>query len=142
MKKLIITTVLMSVVITGCSTRTNKNNLLPDEGPTTRQVYDGHITSGGTGSNAIAMEQPWNTIEGQRILPGQSVPSVLAQRELDALKRDFRQVPNPEILAYVYPHMTGSAPIPGYFTMFRLYDRDHFAVSHGEGIRTTRRAIP
>ena len=46
--------------------------------------------------------------------------------------RDFQPVPNPEILGYVYPHLSGDLPVPGYYTVFRLRARDHYA-ELGEG---------
>ena len=138
--------VLLAVLLTACASKPGKDALLPDEGPTTKEVYDNHVMGGGVSKNdtttTTALEQPWNSTIGRRVLPAQSEPSSLAERELDALKRDFRQVPNPEVLGYVYPHMAGSAPIPGYFTMFKLYSSDHYAVSYGEGINITTRSLP
>ena len=46
--------------------------------------------------------------------------------------QDFQPVPNPEILGYVYPHLSGDLPVPGYYTVFRLRPSDHYARS-GEG---------
>ena len=46
--------------------------------------------------------------------------------------RDFQSVPNPEILGYVYPHLSGDLPVPGYYTVFRLRPSDHYA-QPGEG---------
>ena len=46
--------------------------------------------------------------------------------------RDFQPVPNPEILGYVYPHLSGDLPVPGYYTVFRLRPGDHYA-RRGEG---------
>jgi hypothetical protein len=46
--------------------------------------------------------------------------------------QDFQPVPNPEILGYVYPHLSGDLPVPGYYTVFRLRARDHYA-ELGEG---------
>lgn len=46
--------------------------------------------------------------------------------------RNFQPVPNPEILGYVYPHLSGDLPVPGYYTVFRLRARDHYA-ELGEG---------
>lgn len=51
---------------------------------------------------------------------------------LSALQHDFQQVPNPDILGYVYPHLNGSLPVPGYYTAFPLRDRAHYA-QLGEG---------
>ena len=51
---------------------------------------------------------------------------------LAALQQDFQQVPNPDILGYVYPHFSGSLPVPGYYTAFPLRDKAHYA-QLGEG---------
>ena len=46
--------------------------------------------------------------------------------ELDVL---FPRLPNPTIVMYVFPHLSEEkTPIPGYSTVFQLYERDHFAL--------------
>lgn len=51
---------------------------------------------------------------------------------LGDLQKEFLPVPNPEILGYVYPHLSGDLPVPGYYTVFRLRPGDHYA-RRGEG---------
>lgn len=51
---------------------------------------------------------------------------------LTELQQAFQQVPNPEILGYVYPHLSGNLPVPGYYTVFPLRDGSHYAQA-GEG---------
>ena len=51
---------------------------------------------------------------------------------LGDLQKEFLQVPNPEILGYVYPHLSGTMPVPGYYTVFALRDGMHYA-QPGEG---------
>jgi conjugative transfer region lipoprotein (TIGR03751 family) len=42
--------------------------------------------------------------------------------------KDFHQLPNPELKLYLYPHFAGKEqlPVPGYFTVFSVYERDYF----------------
>ena len=48
-----------------------------------------------------------------------------SHNELEIL---FPKLPNPDIVLYVFPHMRGDAPIPGYSTTFKLYGKDHYAL--------------
>jgi len=42
----------------------------------------------------------------------------------------FRRLANPDLLMYVFPHLVGSeaAPVPGYYTVFPLHSRIHYAL--------------
>lgn len=42
----------------------------------------------------------------------------------------FPRLPNPDLLMYVYPHLTGTeqAPVPGYTTVFPFYRRVQYAL--------------
>ena len=42
----------------------------------------------------------------------------------------FKRLPNPDLVMYVFPHLAGSdpAPIPGYTTVFPLYQRVQYAM--------------
>jgi conjugative transfer region lipoprotein (TIGR03751 family) len=44
--------------------------------------------------------------------------------------RQFHRLPNPDLAMYVFPHLAGSdpAPIPGYTTVFPLYQRVRYAM--------------
>lgn len=40
------------------------------------------------------------------------------------LHRDFRTLPNPRLVLYVYPHLTADGiPVPGYATRFHVFER-------------------
>ena len=61
-------------------------------------------------------------------------PIDLAQRQADYTRNSYREVfnqfprlPNPDVVFYIYPHRTGAMPIPGYSTVFPLYERVHYA---------------
>lgn len=48
-----------------------------------------------------------------------------AQNELDIR---FPLLPNPTIVLFIFPHVADEAPIPGYATTFKLYQKDHYAL--------------
>src|SRR3546814_15906959 len=44
--------------------------------------------------------------------------------------RQFQRLPNPDLVMYVYPHLAGTdpVPVPGYTTVFPLYQRVQYAI--------------
>ncbi|WP_426139212.1 TIGR03751 family conjugal transfer lipoprotein [Pseudomonas sp. DWP3-1-2] len=42
----------------------------------------------------------------------------------------FKRLPNPDLVMYVFPHLTGTdpAPVPGYSTVLPLYQRIQYAM--------------
>ncbi len=44
--------------------------------------------------------------------------------------RQFQRLPNPDLVMYVYPHIAGTdpVPVPGYSTVFPLYQRIQYAM--------------
>ena len=44
--------------------------------------------------------------------------------------RQFQRLPNPDLVMYVYPHLAGTdpVPVPGYTTVFPLYQRVLYAM--------------
>lgn len=59
--------------------------------------------------------------------------SLYAEIVSDKQAAAFAVLPNPTITLYIYPHLSTRhrAPVPGYRTVIKLYERDEFAV-HGE----------
>lgn len=127
----------------GCASGPREKDLLPDEGPTTLEVYERHMAGGPGGEPAPArsparpLAAPADAIRatwtGEAVAPEAVADSRGAQVALDDLRRDFRRVPNPEIVGYVYPHLSGELPVPGYYTAFPLRDGARYA-GPGEGV--------
>ena len=104
--------------------------LLPDEGPATKDIWQGNYRAAeGSGQRRIA--DGGYPVAGGRISDAgsQGAMSNITGSHLDELNQDFKEVPNPKILGYVYAHYnsTGMA-VPGYFTSFRLYRVNHNAL--------------
>lgn len=132
----------------GCASGPGESDLLPDEGPTTLQVYERHLAGeplsgassapGDAAAPSPSGEATPPVPPGRIAMPGGAIaPTADAETRrgraaLDDLQRDFQRVPNPEILGYVYPHLAEGMPVPGYYTAFPLRDGLHYA-EPGEG---------
>ena len=117
---------LFAASLAACSvTQPSSDKLLPDAGPTTAELISGQKSRVsayfGNGVQADYLGMP--------LTEGYAPNSSYSLAHVNELRRDYRKVPNPEIVAYVFPHISdGELPVPGYFTMFHLYERDHFAL--------------
>jgi len=107
----------MLIVLSSCSS-TQSIHSLPEDGPSTKSVYDEQMT----GDNHAV-----DTIR-QRTSSRYDL-SVYTRDPSSELKQLFPRLPNPDIMLYVAPHLTEKKrPIPGYSTIFKLYDVDHYAM--------------
>ncbi len=63
------------------------------------------------------------------------------RNQKNEINSQFPQLPNPNIVMYVYPHQAGTGynltPVPGYSTVFPLYQHVHYAMP-GEIISTNK----
>ncbi len=90
------------------------------------------------------VESVWQEQMGQRPMTDNTMaesvsrralsPKALAERQSDYARDAWREstnvfprLPNPDVLLYVMPHKVGNLPIPGYTTVFPLYERVHYA---------------
>ena len=82
-------------------------NVVPEKGPTMENVYDSMETEKAPISSVV----------------NQSIP-------LTVTNNVFHKLPNPELRMYVYPHLVGKdeVPIPGYYTVFNVYEKDHYTL--------------
>lgn len=115
--------ILPLVILTGCST--SQKTLLPvDETTTMRSIWERQTG----GSNLLydqrsQLRRPLTDISVQE----QQGYTRTAASEIRAL---FTRLPSPDMVMYVYPHLTGeeSVPIPGYTTVFPLHTRILYAM--------------
>lgn len=117
---------LAAAVGAGCSTKPRDTDIFPDGGATTAELLTGVKDKAAPyfGSGAGRADYLGTPLAG-RYAPGSS----RSLAHVDELRRDFHQVPNPEITAYVFPHLNdGEMPVPGYFTIFNLYETNHYAL--------------
>ena len=129
---------LVMILLAGCATSQEK--LLPvEEGRTMMDVWQ----SGSAGSL-----QPTASDTGHMTNRGLLDARQSLRRDIESLSIDysdytrdvtneinsqFVRLPNPDLVMYVFPHLTGSpsaeqVPIPGYSTVFPLYSAPQYAM--------------
>ncbi|MFJ5483726.1 TIGR03751 family conjugal transfer lipoprotein [Pectobacterium actinidiae] len=125
-------------VLAGCATR--KEDLLPHGGRTMQDIWHqeaGDGTSGAGGSGQVARRQLLDARQQLRRPLGdadvQATPAEQARYTRTAaneIRSQFHRLPNPDLAMYVFPHLAGTdpAPVPGYTTIFPLYQRVQYAM--------------
>jgi conjugative transfer region lipoprotein (TIGR03751 family) len=115
------------VLLSACAV-SNKESILPQNGPSMKQVYDRHFSG-----------QPSSGAEKEIVSTmGQTRPLGNRATDLKGYSREaynetqliFQRLPNPDLVMYVFPHLSGAEgnPIPGYSTAFPFYDTVHYAL--------------
>ena len=114
----------LALALTGCAG--TKEQILPQDGPTMRAIYDAHNARTGRGDPLALRDRlgPRAPSEAPAWRPGAT------RAALTELDTTFPRLPNPTLVLYVYPHLaTGSrVPVPGYVTTFPLYERTEYAL--------------
>lgn len=110
---------LVIVLIAGCA---REPLLLPDEGPTTADVFNQHSSS--LDGELVHGRIDPATYSSYR--PDIESYSRSAHNEIENL---FPEVPNQILTGYVFPHLGSRGnPVPGYSTAFPVYEQTHFAL--------------
>lgn len=124
---------LVILALAGCTT--NKEKLLTHGSATMLDVW-AETTSSPTGAGSIyrqlldaraTLRRPLSDAEGAANRDRHLSYTRSAENEID---RQFRRLPNPDLVMYVFAHLSGTeaVPIPGYSTVFALYQRVHYAL--------------
>lgn len=105
-----------TVVLISCASSKN-TAVLESDGLTVAQIYE----------NTMAAQSldDLETLRG--VSYAQHAASHVSVAGTDA---PYQRLYNPDIFLYIYPHMAtiDNAPIPGYSTVFPLYDKTHYAM--------------
>lgn len=111
-----------SVAMVGCAS--TKESVLPQDGPTMKSIYDQHMVD--------VQKSDLRRAVGGQPLPQSGFDHYRgfvreAANEIDTM---FPRLPNPTLVMYIFPHLSGSerTPVPGYVTTFPLYDRVEYAL--------------
>ena len=116
------------LVLSGCATDPEK--LLPHGDATMLDIWN-QQTAGGSDASSRRLLDARQTLRRPLQSPvpviDQTGYSRTAQSEI---YRQFQRLPNPDLVMYVFPHLSGSesVPVPGYSTVFPLYQRVQYAL--------------
>ncbi len=108
------TILISSLLFAGCSSK----QLIPETGPDILDVYQRHMDASVPPPNVLrAIQHERRDLAGYTRTAGTE------------LSVKFPRLPNPELVMYVFPHLTQKGrPVPGYSTSFLLYEADHYAL--------------
>ncbi|WP_411832912.1 TIGR03751 family conjugal transfer lipoprotein [Pseudoxanthomonas mexicana] len=122
----------IALVLAGCAT--TKDELMPRSDQTMLDIWNAE-TGGGAGGPSErrlldarqSLRRPLTATDVQAAPAVQARYTRTAQNEI---YRQFHRLPNPDLVMYVFPHLAGTdqAPVPGYTTVFPLYQQIHYAL--------------
>lgn len=110
--------------LTGCST--SKEKMFPHGGETMNDIYN-QKTGGGSSQlfdNRYELRREVDDIS-------QSIETINHTRNAEVeINNLFKRLPNPDLVMYIYPHLTGDGklPVPGYSTVFSFYGEVQYAM--------------
>jgi conjugative transfer region lipoprotein (TIGR03751 family) len=121
--------------LAGCTVFAPRGSPLPSDGPTMVEVYRNHMATGGATSitnDAEALRKDRGRTPRDRLpLRGAEDDASVTQRTAlsEPLNNRFERLPNPDLTMFVYPHLSqGRYPVPGYTTVFPMYDGVQYAM--------------
>ncbi len=116
--------VLISLQLAGCTT--TKEAVLSQDGPTMQAIYEQHMHTLQRTQRTQRKEVRSAPLAHDGIAHYRGFVREAA-RELETR---FPRLPNPTLVMYVYPHLSGPGrtPVPGYVTTFPFYERIEYAL--------------
>jgi conjugative transfer region lipoprotein (TIGR03751 family) len=110
--------------LTGCASGT-KNNTIPSDGPTMAEIYRQHMA--GVGQRSAPSERDFRPQRSPEDPPDLGSYQRTVATEID---NRFTRLPNPDLVMYVAPHLSanGRYPVPGYSTVFPMYETVEYAM--------------
>lgn len=117
-----------ALLLSGCAT--DAQTLLPHGDATMRDIWS-QQTGGLPGLSSRALLEARQTLRrpllAHDVVVDQNAYTRTAQTEI---YRQFKRLPNPDLVMYVFAHLAGSdpVPVPGYSTVFALHQRVHYAL--------------
>lgn len=111
----------------GCTT--DKDKLLPHGQQTMVDIWDTNTGSTPLSTADRQLHQARSTLHR----PLNEAPKDLTaytRTAVNEIYSQFKRLPNPDLVMYVFPHLAGSdpVPVPGYSTIFPFYQRVQYAM--------------
>lgn len=124
--------VVLTAALTGCSTI--KDSMLTHGDQTMLDIWD--VGTGGSANRSQSRQLMDARQSLRRPITDadiQSAPAMQASYTRTATNEiysQFERLPNPDLVMYVFPHLAGTdpVPVPGYTTVFPLYQRVQYAM--------------
>ena len=121
----------IALLASGCST--SKEEMLPHGDATMIEVWEqGTTGSAGSASSRLLLDarqtlrRPLDPLQ----TAARNDNAAFTRTAQNEIYSQFKRLPNPDLVMYVYPHLAGTdpAPVPGYTTVFPFYQRVQYAM--------------
>lgn len=124
--------VVLALSLGGCST--NKDELLPHGDASMMDVWQ-HGTMDGAGSSSSrtlldARQELRRPLDEPQMVRQRASADAFTRTPQNEIYSQFKRLPNPDLVMYVFPHLAGTdpVPVPGYTTVFPMYQRVQYAM--------------
>lgn len=124
---------LTALAIGGCTT--SKDDLLTHGQRTMQDIWQQETNDGGNGQSVQRQLLDARQSLRRPLQHSDTVDATLDQARYtrtaaNEIYRQFHRLPNPDLVMYIFPHLSGTdpVPIPGYTTVFPLYQRIQYAM--------------
>lgn len=114
--------ILAMAMLAGCANG-SKEDLLPQDGPTMGEVYNGHFRGlrGGEGGSPTGATP--------RGAADDADPRGYTRDAANEIESQFPRLPNPDLVMFVFPHISDRGyPVPGYSTVIPMYETVEYAL--------------
>lgn len=115
------------LLISGCST--SRDQLLPHGPQNMMEIWDANTRSASPGSVDRQLHDARAFL--QRPMDESITDTASYTRTSQTeIYSQFKRLPNPDLVMYVFPHLAGTdpVPVPGYSTVFPFYQRIQYAM--------------
>ncbi|MGK4441448.1 TIGR03751 family conjugal transfer lipoprotein [Yersinia proxima] len=115
-----------AVLLSGCSS--SKEKLLPAGDSTMLDLWQHKATSQRTVTEARSTLKRQLTKQNDEANP--LINDGYSRTTKNEIQQLFPRLPNPDMVIYIYPHISGSesVPVPGYSSVFPFYSRVQYAL--------------
>ena len=120
--------ILISVLaFTGCTT--DKDKLLPHGQQSMVDIWDTNTGSAPQSPVERQLHQARSSLH-RPLNEAPKDPTTYTRTAENEIFSQFKRLPNPDLVMYVFPHLAGSdpVPVPGYSTIFPFYQRVQYAM--------------
>ncbi|MEZ1436325.1 MAG: TIGR03751 family conjugal transfer lipoprotein [Pseudomonas helleri] len=123
----------LALILGGCTT--DKDELLPHGEANMMDVWQ-HGTSGGSSGSSNsrmlldARQELRRPLDEAQVVRQQAGADAFTRTPQNEIYSQFKRLPNPDLVMYVFPHLAGTdpVPVPGYTTVFPMYQRVQYAM--------------
>lgn len=124
---------LLAGAVTLCGCATSKEELMPHDDAVMLDLWNQNTAgSSNTAARQLldarqTLRRPLTSAEAKA---KQDENAGFTRNPANEIYRQFKRLPNPDLLMYVFPHLAGTdpVPVPGYSTVFPFYQRVQYAM--------------